>query len=303
MRFFCSSHNQSSTQLTHFLLFSVICSAIARSCDNKNKKMSSSSILPASDNNIDSNDNEDADANDSSSSSESQHGDLATRARILFQECCRGGPQQNNNNGHTIHMSNKNNNSVRPTKGLYLALLDAYAVSGDPEAALEAEKVLEHLEERGDANQIAYNAVLNALKNSRPPNHLYRAEMILQRMEERKIADKISYTTLIGALAAKGDRASAQRAFAILEKMELAATATAAENASSSTTSAPTAFDFSDHSKTISTSGPNTQTYNAVLHALCQSGEMTKAETLLQRMEEGKCQQGTSPNVFSYATV
>ena len=183
-------------------------------------------------------------------------------------------------------MNSIHNHSVR--KGLYLALLDAYAVSGDPQAALEAEQILEHLEERGEASQIAYNAVLNALKNSRPPNHLHRAEMILQRMEERKIADKISYTTVIGALAALGDRASAQRAFAILEKMELSAAAsTAADNASSSAASdTVTASDFSEHCKTVSVSGPNAQTYNAVLHALCQSGEVAKAETLLQRMED-----------------
>lgn len=95
------------------------------------------------------------------------------------------------------------------------------------------------------------------LSSSQRNELLEQAEEMITKMEHSQIANTISYTTLIGIYARKGDKSSAKKAMSFLHKME-----------------------GSSHVK------PNIQTYNSVLHALVNAGDMQRAEHRLQQMEE-----------------
>lgn len=108
---------------------------------------------------------------------------------------------------------------ITPDVYLHSTLLDAYASSLEPGAAVKAEERLNAMEQQGMANSVAYNTVIKAWKQSPDEGAAKRAEALLRRMEDLKMADTISYTTVIAAYGIKGDKSSAIRAEELYERM------------------------------------------------------------------------------------
>ena len=162
---------------------------------------------------------------------------------------------------------------------LHVALLDTYvavAESSSSDAANRttvAEKAHALLPEmEGAAKVIAYNKVLKVWKLAGTADSVVRAEVILQQMREQNVADRYSYTTLMGIYANRGDAQSAQKANKLLDSM-------------------------------IQNGGDlNTQTYNNLILAWARSGDLRRAEQVLDTMERSKIP-SIVPNVVTYSTL
>lgn len=91
------------------------------------------------------------------------------------------------------------------------AVLNTWSVSGEPDAGIQAQALLDSMVEARLATRISYNACLKAWARSHNP---HKAESLLRTMPTR---DKISYTTVIDAWAKAGN---VDRAEALLREME-----------------------------------------------------------------------------------
>ena len=178
---------------------------------------------------------------------------------------------------------------ARPTTQCFNAVIDAYARSGIPNAADEAEAILNELESSPIAqpNTRSYNAVILALKNSEASP--IRAENVLKRMSSRsKNGDK----------TCRPDRVSINSVIALLAKHGMASRA----------------LQFLDFlNETYEKSGdvafmPDLFTYNSILDAFSRSGWVDagpRASELYQRIIKSKEDggMGIKPDAVTFASL
>ena len=135
------------------------------------------------------------------------------------------------------------------------------------------EKVYVLLSEmEGSASVITYNKVLKVCKLAGAADSVDRAERILHQMREQNVADQISYNTVLGIYAVQGDKESAQKANKLLDLM--------VQNGCE----------------------PSTRTYNNLILAWTRSGDLRRAEQVLDTMERSQIP-SIVPNVVTYSTV
>lgn len=132
------------------------------------------------------------------------------------------------------------------------------------------EKAEEMLRQRRKPSLLAYNNCLKAWKEA---GNSERALKLLNKMDEEGIANTVSFTIVISALAQDGTKMAAHQANELMEKRMLVKD---------------------------STVKPNTHTFNSVIHAWVQCGNVKRAEQVLRVMESSLA---TGPNVVSYSTV
>jgi pentatricopeptide repeat protein len=159
---------------------------------------------------------------------------------------------------------------------LQIALLDTYVAVAKSHSALrlaeKSQELLAVMEQQRTVNLIEYNKLLKIWKLAGTAQSVVRGEAILAHLRKRKMADRYSYTTMMGIYAGRCDEESAQKAQELLDVM------------------------------IQSKIEPKVQTYNNILLAWARSGNLRRAEQLLELMEQ-EGNQIPFPNAVSYSTI
>ncbi|GAX29143.1 hypothetical protein FisN_7Hu257 [Fistulifera solaris] len=161
-------------------------------------------------------------------------------------------------------------------KQLQIALLDTYVAVAETHSACrvaeKSQELLAVMEQQRTVQVIEYNKLLKIWRLAGTAQSVERGEAILAHLRKRKIADRISYTTMMGIYAGRRDEESAQKAQELLDVM------------------------------IQSKIEPKVQTYNSMLLAWTRSGNLRRAEQLLELMEQ-EVNQIPFPDAASYSTV
>lgn len=137
-------------------------------------------------------------------------------------------------NEMTKRASDGGEKDVQPDVRTWAAVLRAWAQSRQPDAAENAQRVLDKLENlyaRGETtvrpNFVCYTTVMGAWGNSRRKDALDKMERILKRMEQKYEEtleanvrpNTVSYVTAIDAFVRRNENDAAQRAQATVDRM------------------------------------------------------------------------------------
>jgi pentatricopeptide repeat protein len=159
---------------------------------------------------------------------------------------------------------------------LQTALLDSYVAVAEshsaPRFAEKSQELLTVMEQQRTANLIAYNKLLKIWKMAGTVQSVVRGEAIMAHLRKRNLADRFSYTTMMGIYAGRGNEESAQKAKELMDDM------------------------------IQSGIDPKVQTYNNLVLAWARSGNLRRAEQLLESMEQ-EDNQIPFPNAVTYATI
>ena len=169
---------------------------------------------------------------------------------------------------------------VQPNVRTYAAVLRCWAMSGVPDAAENAQRVLDEmvrLHQQGKThvrpNYVCYTTVMGAWRDSRKPQALTKMESLLQYMEDEYTKTQqadirpntISYVVAIDGIVKRKDSKSAQRAQSIVDRM------------------------MTLYEQGLGHVRPTRLVFNALLHAWSKSPQPTaaeRAEEIFQWMEE-----------------
>lgn len=220
---------------------------------------------------------------------------------------------------------------LRPDLITFNSVLLAWSRSSHPEAAIRAHAFLDNLKglhEGGmllevHADRISYNTVISAYQRHGAPEEAERVFNSLQNMYESTqdknyLPDTVSICSLLGAYAKAGNAHKAEKlllGFYESRKMNLSSScfdqtllAWAKQGTERGTERAEMLLKLMEDmsSSPGSNLSPTTATYNIVIHALSNSGDLRaprRAQMLLERMKSGKLGKKVRPDTVTYTTT
>lgn len=181
--------------------------------------------------------------------------------------------------------------SIAPTVLSYNHLLNAWAKSKDASAPLKAELILEEMlkavrvdgREELKPDAVTFSTIMDVYRRSKRRNSSRRCEQLFQMMDELNVKrNTYTFSALQNVYARSGSPDAPQKAKAILDQM----------------------LELSEKGDVFAK--PNSQNFNAVLHALSKSNSKQStrlADEMLQKMELPVSEGGydVEPDRLSYA--
>ena len=178
------------------------------------------------------------------------------------------------------------------------AVIDSWAVSGDPNAGRRAQRCLEKLQSsKIRPSRITYNGILKAW--ARSPGGADEALKVLREMERlggEVVPDKVSYTTVIDAYCKERLPDSIVEAETLLQEMEEKSethgddlrpdifTYSCVLHAYAESVDVSKAMRLKDRMKKFAKQEPNTTFLNTMMHLFAKANQPDAAETLFESM-------------------